>query len=150
MNPVTLQEKQHMTIPEIQEEIIGEFEFLSDWDDKYEYIIALGKDLEAYPEQYRDEAHKVRGCQSQVWLHQEVQGGTMHFFADSDAMIPKGLISLLLRIFQDQPVAEIAASELYFLDRIGLAQNLSPTRSNGLAAMVRKIKQVAGEQVTGK
>lgn len=134
-----------MTIQEIQEEIIGEFEFLSDWDDKYEYIIALGRDLPAYPEQFRDEEHKVRGCQSQVWLHYTVDGDRMHFDGDSDAMIPKGLISLLLRIFQDQPVAEIATANLYFLDKIGLAQNLSPTRSNGLASMVKKIKLVAAE-----
>ncbi|MEY3444548.1 MAG: hypothetical protein RLZZ519_2829 [Bacteroidota bacterium] len=134
-----------MTIQEIQEEIIGEFEFLGDWDDKYEYIIALGKDLPAYPEQFRDEDHKVRGCQSQVWLHYVVKEGRMHFDGDSDAMIPKGLISLLLRIFQDQPVAEIATANLYFLDKIGLSQNLSPTRSNGLASMVKKIKLVAAE-----
>ena len=134
-----------MTIQEIQEEIIGEFEFLGDWDDKYEYIIALGKDLPAYPEQFRDEDHKVRGCQSQVWLHYVLDSGRMHFDGDSDAMIPKGLISLLLRIFQDQPVAEIATANLYFLDKIGLSQNLSPTRSNGLASMVKKIKLVAAE-----
>jgi cysteine desulfuration protein SufE len=134
-----------MTIQEIQEEIIGEFEFLGDWDDKYEYIIALGKDLPAYPEQFRDEDHKVRGCQSQVWLHYTLEDGRMHFDGDSDAMIPKGLISLLLRIFQDQPVAEIATANLYFLDKIGLSQNLSPTRSNGLASMVKKIKLVAAE-----
>ena len=134
-----------MTIQEIQEEIIGEFEFLGDWDDKYEYIIALGKDLPAYPEQFRDEDHKVRGCQSQVWLHYSLIDGRMHFDGDSDAMIPKGLISLLLRIFQDQPVAEIATANLYFLDKIGLSQNLSPTRSNGLASMVKKIKLVAAE-----
>jgi cysteine desulfuration protein SufE len=134
-----------MTIQEIQDEIIGEFEFLSDWDDKYEYIIALGKDLAPYPEQYRDEEHKVRGCQSQVWLHYELQGDRIHFYGDSDAMIPKGLISMLLRIYEGQPVAAIATSNLYFLDKIGLAQNLSPTRSNGLAAMAKKIKMIAME-----
>ena len=87
-----------MTIQEIQEEIIGEFEFLGDWDDKYEYIIALGKDLPAYPEQFRDEDHKVRGCQSQVWLHYTLDDVRMHFDGDSDAMIPKGLISLLVKL----------------------------------------------------
>lgn len=139
-----------MTIPEIQEEIIEEFEFLGDWDDKYEYIIALGKELAPYPEQFRDEAHKVKGCQSQVWLHYAPSNGGLHFWGDSDALIPKGLISLLLRIFQDQPASEIAHSDLDFLDKIGLAQNLSPTRSNGLVAMVRKIKQVAAEQATNQ
>lgn len=132
-----------MTIQEIQDEIISEFEFLTDWEERYEYIIELGRELSPYPEQYRDEDHKVRGCQSQVWLHQEVKDGRMHFFGDSDALIPKGLISLLLRVFQDQPVAEIARSPLYFLDRVGLSQNLSPTRSNGLASMVKKIREVA-------
>ncbi|MFN8397697.1 MAG: SufE family protein [Bacteroidia bacterium] len=132
-----------MTIQEIQDEIISEFEFLTDWEERYEYIIELGRELSAYPEQYRDEDHKVRGCQSQVWLHQEVKNGRMHFYGDSDALIPKGLISLLLRVFQDQPVAEIARSPLYFLERVGLSQNLSPTRSNGLASMVKKIREVA-------
>lgn len=136
-----------MTIAEIQEEIIGEFEFLSDWDDKYEYIIALGKELAPYPEQFRDEDHKVRGCQSQVWMHFVVENGKMHFWGDSDAMIPKGLISLLLRVFQDQSPADIATANLYFLEKIGLSQNLSPTRSNGLASMVKKIKLVAAESV---
>ncbi len=134
-----------MTIQEIQDEIIEEFEFLGDWEDKYEYIIALGKDLAPFPEQFRDEEHKVRGCQSQVWLHHEKVGGHLHFFGDSDAMIPKGLISLLLRIYQDQPAEAIATSELYFLNKIGLSQNLSPTRSNGLASMAKKIKMVGVE-----
>lgn len=134
-----------MTIQEIQDEIIEEFEFLGDWDDKYEYIIALGKDAPAYPEQFRDEDHKVKGCQSQVWLHSEVEGGRIHFWGDSDAMIPKGLISLLLRIYDNQSAADIASSELYFLEKIGLAQNLSPTRSNGLASMVKRIKMTGVE-----
>lgn len=134
-----------MTIQEIQDEIIEEFEFLGDWEDKYEYIIALGKDLTPFPEQFRDEEHKVRGCQSQVWLHHEKVGDHLHFFGDSDAMIPKGLISLLLRIYQDQPAEAIATSELYFLNKIGLSQNLSPTRSNGLASMAKKIKMVGVE-----
>jgi cysteine desulfuration protein SufE len=134
-----------MTIQEIQDEIIEEFEFLGDWEDKYEYIIALGKDLAPFPEQFRDEDHKVRGCQSQVWLHHEKVGDHLHFFGDSDAMIPKGLISLLLRIYQDQPAEAIATAELYFLNKIGLSQNLSPTRSNGLASMAKKIKMVGVE-----
>jgi cysteine desulfuration protein SufE len=134
-----------MTIQEIQSEIKDEFEFLGDWDDKYEYIISLGKELAPYPEQFRDEAHQVKGCQSRVWLHYERSNGHLHFWGDSDALIPKGLISLLLRVYQDQPAAEIAASDEGFLNEVGLAQNLSPTRSNGLYSMVKKIKQVAAE-----
>ncbi len=129
-----------MTIQEIQDEIIDEFEFLGDWDDKYEFIISLGKDAEAYPEAFRDEAHKVKGCQSQVWLHHAIEGDRIRFWGDSDAMIPKGLISLLLRIYDNQPAQDIATSELYFLQKIGLAKNLSPSRSNGLASMAKKIK----------
>ena len=136
-----------MSIQEIQEEIIGEFEFLPDWEDKYNYIIELAKDLAPYPETFRDEAHKVRGCQSQVWLHTVPQNGTLTFFADRDALIPKGLISLLLRVYSGQPAAEIAKTEPYFIDRIGLSSNLSPTRSNGLASMVKKIRTVAAEQL---
>ena len=134
-----------MTIQEIQEEIVEEFEFLGDWDDKYEFIISLGKDAPAYPEQFRDEDHKVRGCQSQVWLHHEVEGDKIRFWGDSDAMIPKGLISLLLRIYDNQSPKDIATSELFFLEKIGLAQNLSPTRSNGLASMAQKIKMTGVE-----
>jgi cysteine desulfuration protein SufE len=134
-----------MTIQEIQDEIVEEFAFLEDWDQKYEHIIALGKELPPFPEQFRDDAHKVRGCQSQVWLHYERRDSHLHFWGDSDAMIPKGLISLLVRVYQDQPAAEIAASDESFLQAVGLAQNLSPTRSNGLYAMVKKIKQVAAE-----
>jgi cysteine desulfuration protein SufE len=140
-----VQNSDGMTIQEIQDEIIGEFEFLGDWEDKYEYIIALGKEAAAYPEQFRDEEHKVRGCQSQVWLHHEIQGDRIHFWGDSDAMIPKGLIALLLRIYQDQPIAEIATADLYFLNKIGLSQNLSPTRSNGLASMAKRIKMIGVE-----
>ncbi|MFM2376468.1 MAG: hypothetical protein RLZZ165_1565 [Bacteroidota bacterium] len=132
-----------MTIQEIQDEIIGEFEYLGDWEEKYEYIISLGRELAPYPAEYRDEGHRVKGCQSQVWLHGEVENGRMHLAADSDAMIPKGLVSMILRIFQDQPVDEIASANLYFLDRIGLANHLSPTRSNGLASMVKKINELA-------
>lgn len=132
-----------MGIADIQDEIIDEFEFLGDWEDKYEYIIALGKELRPYPEAFKDDAHKVRGCQSQVWLHYEREGDRLRLWGDSDALIPKGLIALLLRIYDGQPVGDIASQPLHVLDKIGLSQNLSPTRSNGLAAMVRKIREVA-------
>ena len=132
-----------MDINGIQDEIISEFEFLSDWEEKYNYIIELARDLAPYPAQYRDDAHKVRGCQSQVWLHAETQDGRLQLFADSDALIPKGLISLLLRVYNGQPAKDIANSPLYFIDKIGLSSNLSPTRSNGLASMVKRIQAVA-------
>ena len=132
-----------MDIKAIQDEIISEFEFMGDWTDKYNYIIELAHELPPYPEAYRDEAHQVRGCQSQVWLHAEVQNGKLKLLADSDALIPKGLISLLLRVYDGQPAVEAAQTELYFIDRIGLSSNLSPTRSNGLAAMVNRIRNVA-------
>lgn len=134
-----------MDINAIQDEIISEFEFLSDWEEKYNYIIELARDLAPYPEQFRDEEHKVRGCQSQVWLHAEVKEGKLKLFADSDALIPKGLISLLLRVYDNQPPADIAKAQLYFIDKIGLSANLSPTRSNGLASMVKRIQQVGLE-----
>lgn len=136
-----------MDIKSIQDEIIDEFQFMSDWEDKYNYIIELARDLAPYPEQYRDEDHKVRGCQSQVWLHAEVADGKLKLWADSDALIPKGLISLLLRVYDEQPMADIATQELYFIERIGLSSNLSPTRSNGLASMVKKIKATAVEHL---
>lgn len=132
-----------MSIDDIQEEIIGEFEFMEAWEDKYKYIIDLARDLESYPAEYKDELHKVKGCASQVWLHSERDGDTMKFYGDSDALIPKGLISLLLRVYSGQPAATIAATEPYFIERIGLSQNLTPTRSNGLFSMVKKIREHA-------
>ncbi|MEM7039328.1 MAG: SufE family protein [Bacteroidota bacterium] len=132
-----------MTINEIQDEIIEEFEFLGDWEDKYKYIIDLGKDLAPYPEEFRDADHKVKGCVSQVWLHPYEEDGKLHFHGDSDAMIPKGLISMVLRVYSGQPAAEIVGSDLYFIGKIGLDNNLTPTRSNGLHSMVKKICEVA-------
>lgn len=132
-----------MSIDEIQEEIIGEFEFMEAWEDKYKYIIDLGRDLDAYPAAFKDDAHKVKGCASQVWLHSEVEGDKMKFYGDSDALIPKGLISLLLRVYSDQPKEDIAGTEPYFIEQIGLSQNLTPTRTNGLFSMVKKIREHA-------
>lgn len=132
-----------MTIREIQDEIIDEFSFFDDWQDKYSHIIDLGKELDAYPEEFRDEDHLVKGCQSRVWLHSRLEGGNMHFHGDSDALIPRGLIALLLQVFEGQPAADIANCELDFIEKIGLSTHLSPTRSNGLANMVKKIKALA-------
>ena len=113
------------------------------WEDKYKYIIDLGRDLDAYPAEFKDDAHKVKGCASQVWLHSERDGDKMKFYGDSDALIPKGLISLLLRVYSDQPAADIARTEPYFIEQIGLSQNLTPTRTNGLFSMVKKIREHA-------
>lgn len=132
-----------MTIPEIQEEIVEEFEFFSDWEQKYQYIIDLGKDIPPFPEQYRNEDHIVKGCQSQVWLHTDKEADRLRFQADSDAFIVKGLVALLMRVYDNQPPADILKEELTFVDRIGLSSALSPTRSNGLASMVKKIKTYA-------
>lgn len=128
------------TIKEIQQEIINEFDFLEEWDEKYAYIIELGKKLAPLDEKYKTEANKIKGCQSQVWLHSEMKEGKVKFWADSDAMIVKGLVSLLIRVFSEHTPKEILNENFYFLDKIGMQQHLSPTRSNGLAAMVKQMK----------
>lgn len=115
----------------------------TDWMDRYEEIIKLGNTLEAYPDEHRDEKYKVKGCQSQVWLHPEVRDGVVHFDADSDAAITRGLIAMLVAILSDRPAAEIAKASLGFMDRLGLKEHLSPTRSNGLSAMVKQMKLYA-------
>ena len=129
-----------MRIEEIQNEIVDEFAFFDDWQDKYKYIIDLSRDLDPYPETARDEDHKVRGCQSQVWLNPRLEGDTLYFDGDSDAHIVKGLVALLLRVYSGHSPIEIATSPLFFIDEIGLSTHLSPTRSNGLASMVKQIK----------
>lgn len=132
-----------MNIQEIQDEIVEEFEFLTDWEQKYQYIIDLGKDLPPFPEKYRNQDHIVKGCQSQVWLHAEKENDRLHFQADSDAFIVRGLVSLLMRVYDNQPADDILNQDLNFVERIGLHTALSPTRSNGLASMVKKIKTYA-------
>ncbi len=129
-----------MTIAERQAEIIDEFEMFDDWMDKYEHIIELGKDLPLIDSAFKDEEHKIRGCQSQVWLHAAPEGEKLRFTADSDAIITKGLISLMVRVLDDQPATEIAKTELGFIEKIGLHEHLSPTRSNGLRSMVKQMK----------
>jgi cysteine desulfuration protein SufE len=115
----------------------------SDWMDRYEEIIKLGNSLEKYPEGFRQDAFKVKGCQSQVWLHPEVRDGLVHFDADSDAAITRGLIAMMVAVLSDRPATEIAKASLGFLDRLGLKEHLSPTRSNGLSAMVKQMKLYA-------
>ncbi|WP_282784476.1 SufE family protein [Phaeodactylibacter xiamenensis] len=127
-------------INSIQDEIIEEFAFFGDWMEKYEYIIDLGKSLPLIDEQYKDEDHLIKGCQSQVWLHADEAEGKVSFTADSDAVITKGIIALLVRVLSGQKAEEIAQADLYFIDKIGLKEHLSPTRSNGLVSMVRQMK----------
>lgn len=128
------------TIEEIQDEIVGEFSLFDSWMDKYNYIIELGKSLSPLGEKYKMEDYLVRGCQSRVWLRAVPKDDRLHFEADSDAIIVKGLIALLLRVLSDQKPEDIIQSDLKFIDRIGLKEHLSPTRSNGLVAMIRKMK----------
>lgn len=132
-----------MTIREIQNNIISEFEVFNDWLDKYDYLISLGNDLPAIDPKYKTDEYIINGCQSKVWLRADLQNGKIVFTADSDAIITKGIISLLIRVLSNRPPEEIMNSDLYFIDRIGLRENLSPTRSNGLLAMTKKIKLYA-------
>lgn len=132
-----------MTIDEIQNEIIDEFADVDDWMDRYAMIIDLGNSLPPIDPRYKTPEHLIEGCQSRVWLNAELRDGKVFYTADSDAIIVKGIISLLIKVLNDHTPAEIAGSDLYFIDRIGLAENLSPTRSNGLLAMVKQMKYYA-------
>jgi cysteine desulfuration protein SufE len=132
-----------MTINEAQDEIVEEFETLSDWMEKYEYIIQLGKDLPLIDEQYRKDDNLIKGCQSRVWLHSEFNDGKIYFTADSDALITKGLVSMVIRVLSGHAPKEIAEADLYFVDKIGLRSHLSPTRSNGLLSMLKQMKMYA-------
>ena len=132
-----------MTIPEIQDSIISEFALYDDWLDKYAYIIELGKDCPLIDEKDKTESNLIKGCQSRVWLHAEMINGLIHFEADSDAIITKGLIALLIRVLSDHTPQEILDSNVHFIDAIGLTQHLSPTRSNGLLSMLKQIKAYA-------
>ncbi len=129
-----------MTIDEIQQDIVDEFSIFDDWIDKYEYIIDLGKDLPLIDGRYKSEEHLIKGCQSRVWLKAEKKDNTIDFTADSDAVITKGIIALLIRVLSGQSPDDIAQANLYFIDRIGLKEHLSMTRSNGLVSMVRQMK----------
>lgn len=132
-----------MSINETQDEIIEEFSDIDDWMDRYAYIIDLGNQLPPIDEKYRTPQHIIEGCQSRVWLNAELQDGHIHYTADSDAIIVKGIISLLIKVLNDHTPTEILDADLYFIDRIGLSEHLSPTRSNGLVAMVKQMKMYA-------
>ncbi|MCL4484209.1 MAG: SufE family protein [Bacteroidetes bacterium] len=132
-----------MTIDEVQQEIISDFSVYDDWMDKYTYLIELGNELEPIDAAYKVDQNLIRGCQSRVWLQQRLEGDRIIFEAESDALIVKGLVALLLKVFSGRTPQEILDAEPYFIDEIGLKQHLSPTRSNGLMAMVKQIKLYA-------
>ncbi|MGB0980172.1 MAG: SufE family protein [Croceimicrobium sp.] len=127
-------------LKEIQEEIIAEFQMFDDWMQRYEYLIDLGKSLPLIAEEHKLDENIIKGCQSRVWLHAEGEKAVVHFRADSDAILTKGLIALLIRVFDGQPAEAISGANLYFLDEIGLKEHLSPTRANGLLSMVKQMK----------
>ena len=129
----------------VQDEVIEEFDLFDQWMDKYEYLIDLGKKLPLIEPSYKDDEHLIPGCQSQVWLHAELVDDRIRFTADSDAVITRGIIALLIRVLSDQRPADVAAADLYFIDRIGLKEHLSPTRSNGLVSMVGKMRSIGNE-----
>jgi cysteine desulfuration protein SufE len=134
---------QTLTIDALQNTIIDEFALFDDWQERYGYVIELGRSLPPYPEAQRTAAHLVRGCQSQVWLHGHYADGVLHFAAASDALIVSGLVALLLRIFSGQPPAAIVAAQPHFIDTIGLGTHLSLNRSNGLRAMIATMQAQA-------
>jgi cysteine desulfuration protein SufE len=131
------------SIDEIQDELIEEFSLFDDWADKYEYLIDLGKKLPLLSEEFKIEENVIKGCQSRVWLHAEKKDAELIFEADSEAVIVKGLISMLIRVLSHQSADNILKADLYFIDKIGMSQHLAQTRSNGLLSMVKQIKNYA-------
>ncbi len=131
------------TLKERQDELVEEFSMFEDWLDKYEYLIDLGKNLEAFPEDLKTDDRLIKGCQSRVWLDAEMKDGVLVFRADSDAIITKGIISLLVSVYSGRSAGEIAADDFSFVDRLGLKENLSPTRANGLVSMIETIRNIA-------
>ena len=128
-----------MTIKEIQEQIIDEFSAFDDWLDKYNLLIEMGKDTPVISEQFKTTDFLINGCQSRVWLHASYRNGNIYYTADSDAVITKGLVNLLIRVFNEQKPTDILAADLSFLDKIGMKEHLSPTRSNGLVSMIKQM-----------
>ena len=131
------------TINEIQDELIEEFSLFGDWMEKYENIIQMGKELPLIEEQYRKDENLIKGCQAKVWLHADFKDGKILFSADSDAIITKGLVSMVVRVLSNQTPEEIVHANLYFVDKIGLKEHLSVTRSNGLLSMIKQMKMYA-------
>lgn len=132
-----------MTIDQIQDQIVEEFSIFDDWMDRYQQLIDIGNELKSIDEKKRTEQHLIKGCQSKVWIDAELVDGRVHFEADSDAIITKGIVALLIRVLNDRTPQEILDTELFFIDKIGLKENLSPTRSNGLVAMIKQMKLYA-------
>ena len=135
----------NMTLQEAENAVIGEFSMYDEWLDKYEYLIELGKNLGEYPQSAKTDDKLIKGCQSRAWLDYYIQDGKVFFQADSDAIITKGIISLLISIYSGRTPSEIASSDFSVVEKIGLKENLSPTRANGLVSMIAKIRQVAQE-----
>ena len=134
-----------MTLEEKKQQVIEDFSMYDEWLDKYEYLIELGKSLEDYPEEKKTEERLIKGCQSRVWLDWEVKDGRLYFTADSDAIITKGIISLLIGVYSGETPEAIAADDFAFVEELGLRENLSPTRANGLVSMMATIRRVAEE-----
>ena len=132
-----------MSIQEIQEEIIEEFAMFEDWMQRYEYMIDLGKTLPLIAAEFKTDDNIIKGCQSKVWVHAELKDSQLEFTADSDAIITKGIIAILIRVFSNQHPKDILASDTSFIDQIGLKEHLSPTRANGLVSMIKQIKMYA-------
>ena len=132
-----------MKIIDIQSQIIDEFEIMDDWMEKYEYMISLGKSLPKMDNDFKNDSNLIKGCQSRVWLHAELKNENIFFHADSDAIITKGIISILIRIYSGQPPKEILDSNFDFINKIGLKEHLSQTRANGLSSMIKQIKMYA-------
>ena len=132
-----------MTIKEIQEEIIDEFSVFDDWMERYEYMIDLGKSLEIIDDTNKVDANLIKGCQSKVWIHADLKGNKIHFSAESDAILTKGIVALVLRVFSDQKPVAILDADTEFINEIGLKEHLSPTRANGLVSMLKQIKLYA-------
>ena len=135
------------SLKEVEEDIIEEFAEFDEWLDKYEYIIDLGKSLASYPEDKKTDEYLIKGCQSRVWLDAKMENGVLVFNADSDAIITKGIISLLIRIYSGRIPEEILSSDFSVVEKIGLKENLSPTRANGLVSMIQTMRQLASENI---
>ncbi|MGM9763259.1 MAG: SufE family protein [Candidatus Cryptobacteroides sp.] len=135
------------SLHDAEQDIIEEFAVFDEWLDKYEYIIELGKSLQAYPDGLKTDDRLIKGCQSRVWLDYKIEDGRVYFSADSDAIITKGIISLLINLYSGRTPGEIAASDFSVVEKIGLKENLSPTRANGLVSMIETIRAVAEENL---
>ena len=136
-----------MTLEEKKQQVVEDFSLYDEWLDKYEYLIELGKSLAPFPERNKTEDRLIKGCQSRVWLDSELREGRLYFSADSDAIITKGIISLLIGVYSGRTAREIAEDDFSFIERLGLRENLSPTRANGLASMVATIRETAKNHV---